>query len=402
VNDKYTEITESAEASERTGDARSRVRREHSAAGAAVTSAARVDRTGADAENNRTAGDDDQPHHQLVELTLVRLREFLREPEALFWSFLFPIIMTCALGVAFSSQSGGRFIVGVARVAGSERVTTALQRDARFTIRSIEPADVDRTVRDGSAAVVVVPGEPMVYRYDEARDESQAARLAVDAALQQAAGRVDRFTPLERPVTAVGSRYIDWVIPGLLGMGIMSTGMWSVGFSIATARHRKLLRRFVATPMVRAYYLGSFVLSRFVFLAIETLVLMGFAWLAFGVVVQGSPAALAIVCVIGALTFGAIALLVASRARTIEAVSGLLNFVMLPMWLLSGVFFASSNFPDYLQPAIQALPLTALIDALRAITNDGDPLARIAHELAILTAWGITAFALALKLFRWR
>jgi ABC-type multidrug transport system permease subunit len=182
----------------------------------------------------------------------------------------------------------------------------------------------------------------------------------------------------------------------------MSTGMWSVGFSIATARSRKLLKRFVATPMVRAYYLASFVLSRFVFLVIETVVLLGFAWLAFDVVTHGSLVTLAVVCSVGALTFGAMALLVASRARTIEAVSGLLNFVMLPMWLLSGVFFASSNFPDIVQPFIQALPLTALIDALRDVINDGESLAAIAPDLGILLAWGTTSFAAALQIFRWQ
>jgi ABC-2 type transport system permease protein len=342
------------------------------------------------------------PRHQLIELTLIRLREFVREPEALFWSFLFPIIMTCALGVAFSSSSSARFIVGVAQGPGDDEVTTALQRDGRFTLREVEPADVDRAVRDGRAAVVVIPGPPPVYRYDEARAESQAARLAVDVALQRAAGRIDVFSATESPVSSVGSRYVDWVIPGLLGMGIMSTGMWSVGFSIATARSRKLLKRLVATPMVRGYYLASFVLSRFVFLIIETVVLMGFAWLVFEVRIQGTLAAFAGVCAVGALAFGAMALLVASRARTIEAVSGLLNFVMLPMWILSGVFFASSNFPDPAQPIIQVLPLTALIDALRAVTNDGETLAGVTSDLAILGAWGATSFIAALKLFRWR
>jgi ABC transporter DrrB family efflux protein len=341
------------------------------------------------------------PRHQLIELTLVRLREFLREPEAMFWSFLFPIIMTCALGVAFSSSSRSQMSVGVVTAPGSDRIAAALHDDARFTVRNVAADDVDRSIRDGTAAVIVLPGDPLTYRFDEARAESQAARLAVDAVLQRAAGRVDALAVVETPVSAVGSRYIDWVIPGLLGMGIMSTGMWSVGFSIATARSRKLLKRFVATPMVRTYYLASFVLSRFVFLAIETAVLMTFAWLAFDVTVQGSLAALVLVCVIGALTFGAMALLVASRARTIEAMSGLLNFVMLPMWLLSGVFFASTNFPDAVQPLIQSLPLTALIDALRHVTNDGDSLRAVAPDLGILAAWGTTSFVTAVKLFRW-
>ena len=340
--------------------------------------------------------------HQLVELTAVRLREFLREPEAMFWSFVFPILMTCALGIAFGSSADSRIIVGVAQGPGSDGVTEALHRDSRFTTRAIAANDVERAVRDGTAAVVVVPGTPPTYRFDPARAESQAARFAVDSALQRAAGRVDAFAPVETPVAVVGSRYVDWVIPGLLGMGIMSTGMWSVGFSIATARNRKLLKRFVATPMVRAYYLASFVVSRFLFLAIETVVLMTFARLVFGVTIQGSLFAFSVACFVGALAFGGMALLVASRPRTIEALSGLLNFVMLPMWICSGVFFASTNFPDAAQPVIQILPLTALIDALRDIANDGESLAAVAPDLGILALWGSASFAVALRIFRWQ
>jgi ABC-2 type transport system permease protein len=342
------------------------------------------------------------PRHQLLEMTLVRLREYLREPEALFWSFLFPILMTCALGVAFSSSGPSRTAVGVVEGQGSERIVAALEHDARFAVRRLRETDVERSVREGAVAVVVVAQSPITYRYDEARAESQAARLAVDAALQRAAGRADVFTPRESPVSAIGSRYIDWVIPGLLGMGIMSTGMWSVGFSIATARNRKLLKRFAATPMVRGYFLASFVASRFLFLVLETIVLMVFAKLAFGVTVQGSLLTFAIVCVVGALTFGGMALLVASRARSVEALSGLMNFVMLPMWLLSGIFFSASNFPDAVQPFIQSLPLTALIDALRDVTNNGLSLVSVTPDLAILAAWGVLSFVAALKLFRWQ
>jgi ABC transporter DrrB family efflux protein len=292
-------------------------------------------------------------------------------------------------------------IVGVVTSPQSDRVKGILQQDPRFTVRDVAPDAVDRFIRDGTVAVAVVPGSPLTFRFDQARAESEAARLAVDRALQRAAGRVDPLAVVESPVSAIGSRYIDWVIPGLLGMGIVSTGMWSVSFSIVTARSRKLLKRLVSTPMVRAYYLASFVLSRFVFLALETVVLVTFAWLSFGVTVQGSLATFAVVCVVGALAFSALALLVSSRARTIEAVSGLLNFVMLPMWLLSGVFFASTNFPDGVQPLIQILPLTALIDALRHVTNDGAPLADVSLDLGILAAWGASAFAAAMRLFRW-
>jgi ABC transporter DrrB family efflux protein len=340
--------------------------------------------------------------HPLVELTLARFREFLREPEALFWVFAFPIIMTCALGVAFRSRGADPIIIGVVQAPGADAAIATLEQSSGFTVRHIEPGEIDRTVRDGRAPLVVEPGTPPRYYYDEARAESQAARLAVDAALQRGAGRKDVFQAVHQPVAAVGSRYIDWLVPSLLGMNIMGTGLWGVGFSIATARARKLLKRLVATPMLRWHYLASHIFSRLMFLTLETAIVIGFAWAAFGVRVQGSLLSLVVLAVVGALAFGGIALLVSSRARTIEAVSGLMNVVMLPMWVLSGVFFASTNFPDAMQPFIQALPLTALNDALRAVVNEGASLASQWREMAILSGWGAGCFALALKLFRWQ
>jgi ABC-2 type transport system permease protein len=340
--------------------------------------------------------------HPLIELTLARFREFLREPEAVFWVFAFPVIMTCALGIAFRSRGTEPVIVGIVTQEGSDAVRRALDGTGEFTVRMLPPDDVERAIRQGRAPVVVVPGEPVVYRYDEARADSQVARLAVDAALQRAAGRVEAFTPRREPIEAAGSRYIDWLVPGLLGMNIMSTGLWGVGFAIVQARTRKLLKRLVATPMSRAEYLASHVLSRLLFLALETLVIVGFAWVAFDVGVRGGLAALGVLALLGALSFGGLGLLIASRARTIEGVSGLMNLVMMPMWVLSGVFFASSNFPDLMQPFIQALPLTALIDAMRGVMNEGLSLAALWDEVAILVAWGAVPFALALRIFRWQ
>jgi ABC transporter DrrB family efflux protein len=340
--------------------------------------------------------------HPLVELTLARFKEFLREPEAVFWVFAFPVIMTCALGIAFRTRAGEPVLVGVAEASGADAVAASLARAGGFTVRRLAPDDVERALRDGRVPVVVVPGDPVTYRFDTARAESQLARLAVDAALQRAAGRTDAFTPAEQPVTVVGSRYIDWLVPGLLGMNIMSTGLWGVGFSIVQARTKKLLKRLISTPMARSHYLASHVLSRLLFLALETTVIVGFARVAFGVRVHGSVLALAALALVGALGFGGLGLLVASRARTIEAVSGLMNLVMLPMWVLSGVFFAASNFPDAMQPFIQLLPLTALNNALRGVMNDGLPLLTVGGDVAVLVGWGGVSFVAALRLFRWQ
>jgi len=343
----------------------------------------------------------DRPN-PLVELTLSRFREFVREPEAVFWVFAFPVIMTCALGIAFRSRGAEPVIAGVVEQAGADAIADALETSGGFTVRRLPAADVDRALRDGRAPVVIVPGTPPTYRYDEARAESQVARLAVDAALQRAAGRADAFSPVQQPMQTVGSRYIDWLVPGLLGMNIMGTGLWGVGFAVVNARAKKLLKRLVATPMKKTHYLLSLIFSRMTTLALEVIVIVGFAWVFFGVAVHGALWALVALAIIGALSFGGLGLLVASRARTIEAVSGLMNLVMLPMWVLSGVFFASTNFPDAMQPFIHALPLTALNDSLRIVINEGLPFTAVLPQVAILAAWGGISFMLSLKLFRWQ
>ena len=224
----------------------------------------------------------------------------------------------------------------------------------------------------------------------------------MDDLLQRAAGRVDVFTAREAPIEAIGSRYIDWLLPGLLGMNIMSTGLWGLGFSIVQARTRKLLKRLIASPMRRRDYLLAQLFGRLVFLGIEVGALLLFGYFAFGVPMRGSIAVLLGTCLVGAVAFGGLGLLVASRARTIEAVSGLLNLVMLPMWVLSGVFFSASNFPAAMQPFIQALPLTALNDALRAVMLEGAALPEVGHELGLLAGWGLVSFGVALRIFRWR
>jgi ABC-2 type transport system permease protein len=342
------------------------------------------------------------PSHPLIELTLMRLREFVREPEAVFWVVVFPIVLAAALGIAFRTQGGDAVHVGVVAGPGSDAVVSALSASKGITVTTVARERADRALRDGDVQVVVLPGAPPTYRFDPTRPESRLARLEADAALQRAAGRVDRFAAGEQKLEVVGARYVDWLVPGLLGMNIMGTGMWGIGFSIVYARSRKLLKRLAATPMERSHYLLAQMLARLVFLAAEVAALVGFAWLVFSVPVRGSVLALAIVSLVGATAFAGLGLLVACRARTIEVVSGLMNFAMLPMWVLSGVFFSSAHFPAAAQPVIRALPLTALNDALRAVMLDGASLAAVSGELLILTAWAAVPFAIALRFFRWR
>jgi ABC-type multidrug transport system permease subunit len=224
----------------------------------------------------------------------------------------------------------------------------------------------------------------------------------VDDVLQRAAGRHDPVDTRVEEVTARGSRYIDWLIPGLIGLNLFSAGLWGVGFTLVRMRTDRLLKRLVSTPMNRAQFLGSFFLGRLLFLGGELATILLFGWVVFHVRVAGSLVAVLGVAVIGAFTFTAFGLLLASRARTIEGVSGLMNAASFPMWVLSGVFFSYRTFPEAVHPFIQALPLTAFNDSMRAIVNDGLPITATLGPLAVLSAWGLGSFFIALAVFRWR
>jgi ABC-type multidrug transport system permease subunit len=178
--------------------------------------------------------------------------------------------------------------------------------------------------------------------------------------------------------------------------------MWGLGLRLVQMRQKKQLKRLVSTPMRRGDFLLAQMAARMSFLLLEVPPLLIFAWLAFGVRPQGSLLLVAALVLLGGVTFAGVGLLAASRARTIEGISGILNVVMLPMFVLSGVFFSAARYPQAIQPFIQALPLTALNDALRAVYNEGQGIAAVAPEAAILAAWSVGSFALALRAFRWQ
>ncbi|HET7604149.1 MAG TPA: ABC transporter permease [Gemmatimonadales bacterium] len=340
----------------------------------------------------------------LIELTLVRLKEFVREPEAMFWVFGFPLLLALGLGIAFRNRPPESIRVGVLQSAPA---SIAASLDSVRGLRAVRIADDSagaRALRNADVALVVAPGADgsVEYRFDPSRPDARTARLLADDAIQRGAGRQNPLLVNESTVSERGARYIDFFIPGLLGLNLMGSGIWSIAFAVVTARKQKLLKRLVATPMSRAQYLMSFLVSRLFFLVIEVGVLVGFGALVFDVPVRGSLVTLGVVCLVGALAFSAMGLLVASRARTVEAVSGLANLVMLPMWIFSGVFFSAANFPRALQPFIQALPLTGAVDALRAVMLRGAPLASVSGELLLLLGWLVVPFVLALRLFRWR
>ena len=340
----------------------------------------------------------------LAELVKARIRAFFREPGAVFWVFFFPLMMALALGFAFrEKKSFEKIPVGALRPNVSGTILRALEGSPRLSASAYETEEEGRrALRTGKISLLVEAGSPPLYRLDPTRPDARAARLEVDDVIQGALGRSDPAPARDEVVHEKGSRYIDFLMPGILGLNLMGTGMWGIGFAIVTGRIRKTLKLLTATPMRRSDYMLSHILARIVFLFVELPVLLAFGAIFFGVPIRGSIVLLVATAFLGAMTFAGIGLLTCSRAETMEVGSGLMNAVMIPMWLVSGTFFSADRFPKALQPVIQALPLTALNNSLRSVMIEGAGFAEVSGKLVLLAAWAFVSFAVALKIFKWQ
>ena len=333
---------------------------------------------------------------ELLELTRHRTLAFIRQPEAVFWVFAFPLVLSAVLGFAFQGREPAPSRVGV--IGAQSGWVARLEADPRLEVLTFATREeADRRLAGGHLDALVLSFDPPELRLDAARAEAELARLRVLVAV----GGLSQDDLAIEQVTENGARYIDFLFPGLLGMSLMGTGLWAIGFAVADMRQRKVLKRFLVTPMRRSSFLSSFLTSRMMFLAAELALITAFGVWVLDVPLRTSLLAFVVVSTVGALAFSAIGLLVASRARTIEGVSGLLNLVMVPMWLGSGVFFSYERFPEQLHPVLRALPLTALNDALRTGMIDGAGLVSLLPELGVLAIWAVVSFALALRIFRW-
>ena len=342
-------------------------------------------------------------YNPLWQLVTTRIRQFFREPEAIFWTYGFPLLMIVGLGIAFRNKVEPPVAFDAVEGPAYVQITEGLADKEGFEVAEHSSDKAFDRLKNNKTPVVVTIADDGVYEYhfDPTNPESKAARDRIDDALQRAAGREDVIPTEDRTVTAPGSRYIDFLVPGLIGMNLMSGGMWGIGFVLVDMRVRNLLKRLLATPMRRSHFLLSMVGGRAMFFIPEMLFLLGGAYLIFRVPVTGSLLSLMVVAFVGALSFCGLGLLTACRAKRIETISGLMNLVMLPMWLMSGIFFSSDRFPDFLQPFIQALPLTLLINALRAVMLNGESLLGQSGPLLALSVWGGISFVLALRWFRW-
>lgn len=338
----------------------------------------------------------------LFQLILSNMRGYIREPEAIFWTYGFPLLMMIGLGLAFRTTTDAPVHFGVVAGQAAERVEQAVGSDPAYSFEILDQeAALQKLSTNRLLLVIHSEGEGLRYHFDPSNREARQLRERLDDALQRVAGRVDPIAIRDEAIAAPGSRYVDFLVPGLMGMNLMGGGMWGIGFVLVGMRMKKLIKRLLGTPMRRPHFLLSIVGTRVVFFIPEAFFLLLAATLVFGVPIQGSVSDIVVVAFLGAMAFAGLGLLAASRAQRIETISGIMNLVMLPMWLCSGIFFSAERFPDWMQPFIQALPLTQLINALRAVILEGQTLVEQANALLILAVWASVSFLLALRWFRW-
>jgi ABC-2 type transport system permease protein len=360
----------------------------------------------------------------LAQLILSRIREFLREPAAIFWVYGFPLVLALILGTAFRNRPIEAIKIDVVTTDATRADALALaerwqEKDPRLKVELHPEADALDRLRTAKTSLVLTPDSTAAAKYRVVTDDNQPgsvlAKAAVDTLILREANPAAAVPEAAQMADASGGRYIDFLFPGLIGTNLMGGGLFGVGFLIVDMRVRKLLKRYLATPMKKSDFMLSIMLSRLLFVFSEIGVMLAVAHIPyFGVTVHGNWVVLILLIVLGGACFSGVGLLIASRVRTLETASGLMNAFMLPQWLVSGVFFSADTFPAFLQPLIKLLPLTALNNGLRAVINDGGGFESLVlppggqwydvlfSPLVVLGAWGGLGFVGAIKLFKWR
>lgn len=372
--------------------------------------------------------------NQLWQLISALFREIIREPGVLFWGILFPILMSLGLGLAFTKKADVIRKVAIINIpdnpsAGSESYLVegflknnceknlVQKQDAwqwRYTIKddklgnsiflfyNMKWDDALRFLKRGTINVLMLGVKDSVeYHFDPMNPDAQLTYLKLSTIVGKGTVQPLQSTSEIKPLTVTGTRYIDFLVPGLIAMGVMMSSMWGISYGIIEKRSKKLLRRLVATPMKKSHFLIALITVRVIMNFIESLVLFLFALFAFKMTIQGSISALIIMFLAGNIAFAGIAVFVSSHTSNTEVGNGLINFVVFPMMVLSGIFFSYQNFPDWSLPVIRNLPLTMLTDGIRSIFNEGAGYHEVAVPILILLAIGTLFFSIGLKIFRW-
>jgi ABC-type multidrug transport system permease subunit len=363
----------------------------------------------------------------IVQLILLNFREFYREPGILFWAFVFPIAMAWGLGIAFTHKPEQKRDIALIQQLNNPDTSfskilklyskpefSKKDNTLRFVIRTgtkktgftifrfipVNWSKASKMLKQGSIVIILEEKDGKLnYNYDPYNTDAQLTYMQLSSLIKNGNANVDEAEI--KPITQFGSRYIDFLIPGLIAMNLMMSTMWGISYTLIETRSKKLLRRMVATPMRKSSFLMAQIIARFVLNLIEATIVFTFAYYYFGITISGSYLALAIIYLMGMLCFSGISILVSSRTSNTYIGNGLINAVVMPMMLLSGIFFSYHNFPDAVVPYIQALPLTMFADAMRAIFIEGAGFADVWIQTFVLGVIGLSTFIVGLKIYKW-
>ena len=364
-------------------------------------------------------------NNQLIRLIFAFLAEIVREPAVLFWGILFPILMAWGLGIAFTQKGNVTqriaFVKENTKAQNSEgKLYTFLKSNANIKYNqyfidlkneklgniSLVFLESDRSkaytmLKKGNVNLIIEDGNNIVYHFDPANSEAQKVYLLINNMMNYGVNYYSANQAEIKPLTILGTRYIDFLIPGLIGMGVMMASTWGISYTIIERRSKKLLRRMVATPMKRSNFLLALITARFTMNIIEAGLLFLFSWLYFHIHIQGSITALIAVFIAGNVAFSGLSILISSHTANSEVGNGIINAVVTPMMVLSGIFFSYHNFPEWSLPVIRNLPLTMLADSLRNIFNEGVSFAGVYREIIVLILTGVISFVVGLRIFKW-
>ena len=365
--------------------------------------------------------------HQLYRLITAHFAEIIREPAVIFWGVVFPILMAWGLGIAFTKKGDVHTKLAIVKSLNQNDTTrqsnlsyylalNGIKKDSSRTIdlKNEKLGNVSLTfietswlnaltmLKKGKVSMIIEDrGTEIKYHFDPANDEAKTTYQIVFGLSQNGPAFYSSNQSSIEPFTIKGTRYVDFLIPGLLAMGIMMACSWGISYTIIDRRSKKLLRRMVATPMKKSNFLLALITARFSMNVVEAVLLFTFSWLYFGTKIQGSLPALIILFLAGNIAFSGISVLISSHTSNPEVGNGIINAVVTPMMVVSGVFFSYHNFPDWTIPFIRYLPLTMIADSFRSIFNEGAVFIDVWREALVLTSIGTLSFILGLKIFKW-
>jgi len=363
-------------------------------------------------------------NNQLFQLIVCRFLENLREPEVFFWGIIFPVLISIGLGLAFSQKNEEKFniiTVGKNNIELDSLLNIYGQKtekkDKNVIIWTVNDETLGNTefnfinsnwndaiiaLKRGESDIILTDSTGIIhYHFDPYNSQAQLAYMKLSALLKSPTN-INTSQQQILPLTLKGVRYIDFLIPGLIAFGLMSSLLWGVSYTIIECRSQKLLRRMIATPMKKSNFLIAIMFVRTTMNVAEAVILIFFAWLLFDMQIQGSITAFIVLFIAGNVAFTGIAVLLSCRTSKTESGTGLINLVQMPMMLLSGIFFSYHNFPEWSIGAIKLLPLTALTDGIRYIFNEGAGWLEIIMPAVSLSILGVVSFVVGMKMFKWQ